>query len=966
VGAPAAVLDLIERFDRNADAYRSGFYNETQVRREFIDPFFKALGWDIDNTAGYAQAYKDVVHEDAIKVGAQTKAPDYCFRVGGTRKFFVEAKKPAVNVKDDIPAAFQLRRYAWSAKLPLSILTDFQEFAVYDCRVRPEKTDGPAVARTMYVSYTSYAEKWEEIASVFGKEAVLQGSFDRYAETTKGKKGTAEVDAAFLAEIEEWRSVLARTIALRNPRLSQRELNGAVQVTIDRIIFLRICEDRGIEDYGQLLALSNGANTYGRLLEVFRRADQRYNSGLFHFERERGRAEMPDTLTPRITIDDKTLKAIIKRLYYPDSPYEFSVLPADILGQVYEQFLGKVIRLTAGHRAVIEDKPEVKKAGGVYYTPTYIVDYIVKNTVGRLLEGSTPRKASGLRILDPACGSGSFLIGAYQYLLDWHRDWYVAHGPEKHRKELYMGEGEEYRLTTVERKRILLQSIYGVDIDAQAVEVTKLSLLLKVLEGESGQSLQAQLQLLQERALPDLEDNIKCGNALIKPDFYNTLTLDVLTDDERLRVNVFDWQAEFPEVLAGDQSGFDAVIGNPPYGALLSVGETEYLRTHYEATTRDLDTYVLFMERATGLAKPGGMISMIVPTGWYSGAKFSPLRRYVACQTDPAGFVNLPYDVFRAWVDTTVFVLKKRGQALDWPRLEPSPVRLRIFPKRHRISGSSELETGTVEADIMDWFEDGTDEYLTYADSATTALLRKVERSGRPLGELADVQRGVTPFKTTEEPVHSTSRRAFAGTIRRYSVDVGPKAYIRFDDSLAEPKPERYFCGPRLLLRELISRQFRLQAALVTEDLVTNKSMQSILARDEKTDLRFLLAVLNSRLMSWYFLQKSSVGQRDDFPKIVLRETRSLPMAVLDPAVPEERARFEMTVSLAGRIPELTRQLQDARVSSDRGSLERLIEAADVEIDRLVFQTYGLTAEEVAVVDRGMPTSASPARPRSR
>ena len=205
-------------------------------------------------------------------------------------------------------------------------------------------------------------------------------------------------------------------------------------MTIDRIIFLRICEDRGIEPYGRLRGLCNGGGTYGRLRALFHEADARYNSGLFHFEDEKRRAGFADRLTLELAIDDKPLKDILKRLYYPDSPYEFSVLPADILGQVYEQFLGKVIRLTAGHRAVVEDKPEVKKAGGVYYTPTYIVDYIVKHTVGRLLEGLTLKQAAALRILDPACGSGTFLIGAYQYLLDWHRDWYVNDGAEKYTK----------------------------------------------------------------------------------------------------------------------------------------------------------------------------------------------------------------------------------------------------------------------------------------------------------------------------------------------------------------------------------------------------------------------------------------------------------------------------------------------------------------------------------------------------
>ncbi len=283
MSAPDAVLELVERFERNRTQYLNPAYNETQVRREFIDPFFCALGWDVDNKAGYAQQYKDVVHEDAIKVGVDARAPDYSFRVGGQRKFFVEAKKPAVNLKEDSAPAFQLRRYAWSAKLALSVLTDFQELAVYDCRVKPAVSDKPATARTLYVPVEQYESRWDEIAGVFSKEAILQGSFDRYADSTTKKRGTAEVDKTFLAEIELWRDSLARNIALRNPGLSQRELNYAVQVTIDRIIFLRICEDRGIEVYGRLQELGRGSGIYARMRQLFVEADQRYNSGLFHF-----------------------------------------------------------------------------------------------------------------------------------------------------------------------------------------------------------------------------------------------------------------------------------------------------------------------------------------------------------------------------------------------------------------------------------------------------------------------------------------------------------------------------------------------------------------------------------------------------------------------------------------------------------------------------------------------------------
>jgi len=638
MSVPREITGLIERFERNWDTYRSNEYNETETRREFIDPFFKALGWDIDNEQGYAEAYKDVVHEDAIKVGGATKAPDYAFRIGGVRKFFVEAKRPGVDIKNDPDSAYQLRRYGWSAKLPLSILTDFEEFAVYDCRIKPNRTDKASTARILYLTYKEYETRWAEIASIFSREAILKGSFDKYVESTKRKRGTAEVDDAFLKEIETWRDLLARNIALRNPELSTRELNFAVQRTIDRIIFLRICEDRGIETYGQLRGLQNGTRVYPRLCQIFRRADERYNSGLFHFNREKDRADPPDDLTLGLTIDDKVLKEIFKDLYYPESPYEFSVLPADILGHVYEQFLGKVIRLTPGHRAKVEDKPEVKKAGGVYYTPTYIVDYIVKNTVVKLLEGKTPRQVAKLRILDPACGSGSFLLGAYQALLDWHLQWYQEHDPEKHAKsrspKIYRGPGDEWRLTTSEKKRILLNNIYGVDIDPQAIEVTKLSLLLKVLEGESAETLGKTYKLFHERALPDLGDNIKCGNSLIGPDFYEDKQLSLLDDEERYRINAFDWEAEFPEIMQA--GGFDVVIGNPPYIRIQAMKEwapieVEFYKKHYQTASKGIyDIYVVFVERALQLLNVHGRMGFIMPHKFFQAKYGEALRELIS------------------------------------------------------------------------------------------------------------------------------------------------------------------------------------------------------------------------------------------------------------------------------------------------------------------------------------------------
>jgi hypothetical protein len=178
MAAPDTVIRLVERFEQHRDAYRLGRYNETQLRNEFLNLFFEALGWDIFNRQNYAELYKDVIHEDSLEIEGEKKAPDYAFRVGGTRKFFVEAKKPAVNIEMDIHPAFQLRRYAWSAKLPLGILTDFEEFAVVDCRIKPDKNDKASMGRVMLLTYQDYIGKWDEIAAVFSREAVLKGSFD--------------------------------------------------------------------------------------------------------------------------------------------------------------------------------------------------------------------------------------------------------------------------------------------------------------------------------------------------------------------------------------------------------------------------------------------------------------------------------------------------------------------------------------------------------------------------------------------------------------------------------------------------------------------------------------------------------------------------------------------------------------------------------------------------------------------
>ena len=536
MSAPEVIKKLVTRFKENEKQYtNSRIFDEENTKQEFINPFFEALGWDVQNKNNRALQYKDVEFEKSLNIKGKSAAPDYSFRVGGVPKFYVEAKKPSVNIKDDRNPAYQIKRYAWSSGLKLSVLTDFEELAIYETVTRPELRHSPSIGRVRYYHYSDYIEKWDEIYNILSKDAVLSGKYDNFIndESNIKKKGTSSVDNEFLKEISEWRVKLARNIALRNPELNIHDLNYAVQLIIDRIIFLRICEDRDIEQYGTLEKLIKETDIYQKFCSLCLKADDKYNSGLFHFHHEENMPENVDTFTLNLTIDDAVFKEIFKNLYYPNCPYEFSVINPHILGSIYERFLGSVIRLTKGHQAKVELKDEVKKAGGVYYTPQYIVRYIVENTVGKLVEGKTPAQISKIRILDPACGSGSFLLGAYQYLLEYHARYYSQ--MDKPPKNVLFKDHatKTLRLTIDEKKRILKNNIYGVDIDANAVEVSKLSLLLQVLDGEAKQ-LQGQQLLKEKRVLPNLADNIKCGNSLIGTDILET---EDLTHEEILKLN---------------------------------------------------------------------------------------------------------------------------------------------------------------------------------------------------------------------------------------------------------------------------------------------------------------------------------------------------------------------------------------------------------------------------------------------
>ncbi len=959
------VAKLCQYFTINRQAFLAPGVKEAHVRQSLIDPFFEALGWDVGNKSMIAPQYREVIPEDSLDIEGHQKAPDYTFRVGSQPKFYAEAKRCGVNIGADAAPAFQLRRYGWSAKLALSILTDFEELGVYDCTLRPRPNEKASHARIQYLHFEEYPDRWRELWDVFSREAVWSGAFDQYA-ASKRKRGTSEVDVEFLKEMEGWRLALAGNIALRNKGLSLDELNAAVQLTIDRVVFLRMAEDRGLEPYEQLLRLCERPDVYPRFMhDLSRRADQKYNSGLFHFQKEKSVSEDPDRITPKLAVDDKIFKPILQSLYFAHgSPYHFGVLPVEILGTVYERFLGKVIRLTAGHQAKIEEKPEVRKAGGVYYTPAYIVEYIVKNTVARQIEGRSPAQLAGskdkppFRALDMACGSGSFLLGAYQYLLDYCFNWYVEHKPENYKKAVYKDARDgHWRLTIEEKKRILTTHIFGVDIDRQAVEVTKLSLLLKVLEGETDQSLSLSQLPFGDRALPNLADNIKCGNSLIGSDYF----IDKLFVDpaELKRINPFDWKLHFPDPMKAD--GFDCVIGNPPYVQIENILRFErdyFMRVYGEngKLGKRWDLYQVFVLRALLLLRPQGRFGYILPNTFLMGQSYRVLRKRICEAACVEECVDLPQGVFHGvTIDNVLLFLRREPDAKKramhllqvcklLPKSDKSRIGSRTWDESFEIIQSSLTDADNYVLNI-------------HTNPRQAALFSKFEAVSVQLGDVTESSQGIILYKTEADARKSkytgTTRKAgwkklLRGTnIGRYETKWGHE-YVHYGDWLWCQRDEKFFARPKILLQALRNKSLR-RRLVATYDVgryYNAHNLANIIAKEGSSyDLRYVLGCFNSTLLNFWY--------KAHFPNVNINpnDFRHLPLRRIDFNDPADKARHDKVLVLVDSMLALHKQLAAAKSAAQKAIMQRQIDATDAEIDRLIYDLYGLTAEEIALIE---------------
>ncbi|AKB51789.1 hypothetical protein MSBRW_2536 [Methanosarcina barkeri str. Wiesmoor] len=467
-------------------------------------------------------------------------------------------------------------------------------------------------------------------------------------------------DEYFLNQIEKWRLILSEDLILNSPSLLQEELNYLVQKLINRIIFLRICEDRNLEKYENLKNIVS----YSELKKLFLKADIKYNSGIFDF--------IDDEFSLKFVINDEILVNIFKELYYPNSPYSFSVVDARILGEIYEMFLAKEAHIVNKSSIEIVEKPEVIESRGIVPTPKYIVDAIIERTVKPKCEGKNPIELSQLKIADISCGSGSFLLATYEYLLNYYLEWYIQDGVEKHTNELFEHTTGTFYLRLEEKCKILLNNIFGVDIDSQAVEVTKFGLLLKTLENVNSSVVATLSTRSRTGVLPKLSKNIICGNSLVDSNYFYFEPKAKVQENIYYRVNPFDWNNEFKDVI--EKGGFDVIIGNPPYVRIQNIvkyspKEVEYYKSKYSpfvtANKDNIDKYYLFIERAKYLLNSEGILGYIVPHKFFKIKSGQELRRLISSNKNLSEIVHFGVEQVFGTKTTYTCILVLQSKELD-------------------------------------------------------------------------------------------------------------------------------------------------------------------------------------------------------------------------------------------------------------------------------------------------------------
>ncbi len=977
---------LVTDFKANEKHFLNPSYSEADIRNDFINKFFIALGWDVRHEHQKNPYEQEVRVEKPVQVAKAQKRADYTFYLAPNFrdvKFFVEAKKPFRDLQNK-DYFFQTVRYGWNANTPIAVLTDFEELIILDCRFRPDINE-ILNYKIKSFHYTDYAneEKLKEIYYLFSYESVADNSIEKFAEALpkpRGKKKALlqktyqNIDEAFLGELDEIRTRLAKSFKKNNTHLASEELTEATQRTIDRLVFIKFLEDKMIEPHHYVSEFGKRRSAWEDFLTASRTLDAKYNGVVF----KKTTIDSRNVVEP----DNETFSSICEELSHDNTPYNFDAIPIHILGSIYERFLGKVVNAT-DKRVTIEEKPEVRKAGGVYYTPQYIVNYIVDNTVVKLIENKTPKEIAKMRFADIACGSGSFLITVYERLIDYHKQWYQQNPALAKKDGCILFEGA-HRLSLQQKQKILLNNIYGVDIDQQAVEVTQLSLYLKLLEDETTATANDTWVMFKEQLLPDLNKNIICGNSLIGTDILDlTLFPSPLPDRQagykgeglrerfdELKLKPMDFENVFPEIMnpsSGSGGGFDAIVGNPPWIDIKGMNpvEVEYYFKIYKSTSNRMNVYATFFEKALNSITSKGIIGYIIPNSILFQSSFTALRSIILRNFNLNKIVRLPDNVFQSVKAESVILIVSHNSSVKNECM--------IYDRKDSINSIGKDNAKEVKSYIQDeWLNHELLIFDIFSDELKKKLLSKLERKNIPLQKLCDFTLGLTPYDKykghsqkliQKREFHSTYKKnktfkeLLSGSdIERFIVSWGGKEYISYGDWLGAPRDKRFFIQPRILVRQIVSgNPLRIYAGYSEEELYNTQTVFNIVVNPiHSFEIKFILAILNSKLMNFYHSHKYLDLSKNLFQKILIQNCKNFPFPDILDNFNKYEARYNGLINLTNQMLAAKKQLQQAKTDSDKNYLKRKCERIDKEIDQLVYQLYGLTEEEIKIVEESV------------
>ena len=735
---------LVNRFEANLFHYKDNknAYNEQSCRIEYIDPLLALLGWDVANTKGLAPQYREVITEN---YSTRSDRPDYSLTLRGVTRFFVEAKKPSVDISRSSDSALQARKYGWNANHKIVILTNFEYLIIFDTTCVPKEGDNYSFARYRTYHYSEYITKFDEIFSLISRDSIYSGAFDKYF--NKHFPGTGnqkqQVDDLFLSQINQWRVSLSNELYSKYEKYHSLDvLNDVVQEFINQIVFLRICEDKNLPLYHKLHdTIDDLAQMQIKLEGLFRAADRRYNSGMFSGE------SIVFDLNSEVIID------MIKGLYYPQSPYLFNIIEPNMLGKIYEVFLTEqLIILDDGSIGLGRKKDCVNRS--VVTTPTEIVKYMVEKMMSLLCADKTPNELFSIRIADIACGSGVYLEEVFEYLQTYCVNWYLKNDVS-HLIEIGHG---RYKLPLEEKKELLCSCIYGIDIDIHAVEVAKFSLLIKLIEDETAPSVANTMPIL-----PDLSYNIFHGNSLVSDEELRNLHVP---GEQLVDLVPFNWNEMNLEGL------FDAIIGNPPYVStegmhtLLPPVEIEIYKKRYTSSYKQFDKYFIFLERAIQKVKSKGYISYIVPNKFFKVGAGEKLRQLIANQKylvslDDFGDTQLFED---KTIYSSIILMQKSEQAEFLYSSVDSANALWAGEEVSTIS----LNTATLNK--LPW-------RLT-TDFKFLSLLKKLDEVSVPLTKHVEIYNGIQTSAERPNPVYWFSSDKICGeTAEIFQIEKEGKEY---------------------------------------------------------------------------------------------------------------------------------------------------------------------------------------------